>query len=56
MRIQQMKPLEVAKTKTLSTTDIFTSTCFKHPKNEKNASANGKNTSEVKEMKKQIRR
>ena len=34
----------LATTKTLSTTDNFTSTCFEHPKNEKNASANGKKT------------
>ena len=32
----------LANTKTLSTTDNFTSTCFEHPKNKKNASANGK--------------
>ena len=37
----------LANTKTLSTTDNFTNTCFEHTKNEKNASANGKNTSEV---------
>ena len=37
----------------MSTTDNFTSTCFKHAKNEKNASANGKNTSEANEKKKQ---
>ena len=32
----------LANTKTLSTTDNFTSTCFEHHKNEKNASVNGK--------------
>ena len=37
----------------MSTTDNFTSTCFEHTKNEKNASANGKNTSEANEKKKQ---
>ena len=29
-------------TKTLSKTDTFTSTCFEHPTNKKNASTNGK--------------
>ena len=37
----------LANTKTLSTTDNFTSTCFEHPINEKIASTNGKNTSEA---------
>ena len=32
----------LANTKTLSTTDNFTSTCFEHPKNIKNAGTNGK--------------
>ena len=32
----------LANTKTLSATDNFASTCFEHPKNEKNASANRK--------------
>ena len=41
------------KTKNLSTTANFSSTCFEHPKNEKNASANGKNASEASEKKKQ---
>ena len=43
----------LANTKTLSTTDNFTSTCFEHPKNEKNESPNGKNRSEPNEKKKQ---
>ena len=43
----------LSNTKTLSTTDIFTSTCFEHPINEKNASTNGKNTSETNEKKNQ---
>ena len=43
----------LANTKTLSTTDNFTKTCFEHPKNEKNASANRKNTSEANKKKKQ---
>ena len=43
----------LANTKTLSTTDNFTSTCFEHPKNEKYESQNGKNTSEANEKKKQ---
>ena len=43
----------LANTKTLSTTDNFTSTCFEHPKNEKEKSPNGKNTSEANEKKKQ---
>ena len=37
----------------MSTTDTFTSTCFEHPINEKNASRNGKNTSEANEKKNQ---
>ena len=37
----------------MSTTANFSSTCFEHPKNEKNASANGKNASEASEKKKQ---
>ena len=37
----------------MSTTDSLTSACFEHPKNEKNASANGKNKSEANEKKKQ---
>ena len=37
----------------MSTTDTFTSTCFEHPINEKNASTNGKNTSEANEKKNQ---
>ena len=37
----------------MSTTANFISTCFEHPKNEKNASANGKNASEASEKKKQ---
>ena len=37
----------------MSRADNFTSTCFEHPENEKNASANGKNTSEANEKKKQ---
>ena len=37
----------------MSTTDTFTSTCFEHPINEKNASINGKNTSEANERKNQ---
>ena len=32
----------LANMETLSTTDNFTSTCFEHPKNEKNESPNGK--------------
>ena len=43
----------LANTKTLSTTDNFTSTCLEHPKNEKYKSQNGKNTSEANEKKKQ---
>ena len=43
----------LSNTKTLSTTDTFTSTCFEHPINEKNASTNGKNTSEANEKKNQ---
>ena len=43
----------LADTNTLSATDNFTSTCFEHPKNKKNESPNGKNTSEAKEKKKQ---
>ena len=43
----------LANTKTLSTTDNFTSTYFEHPKNEKSESPNGKNTSEANEKKKQ---
>ena len=43
----------LSNTKTLSTTDTFTSTCFEHPINEKNASTNGKNTSEADEKKNQ---
>ena len=39
--------------KTLSTTDNFTSTSFENPKNEKNTSANGKNTSEANEKENQ---
>ena len=37
----------------MSTTDSLTSACFEHPKNEKNASANGKNKSEANDKKKQ---
>ena len=37
----------------MSTTDTFTATCFEHPINEKNASKNGKNTSEANEKKNQ---
>ena len=37
----------------MTTTDSFTSTCFEHPINEKNASTNGKNTSEANEKKNQ---
>ena len=37
----------------MSATDTFTSTCFEHPINEKNASTNGKNTSEANEKKNQ---
>ena len=37
----------------MSTTDNLTSTCFDHPKNEKNASANRKNMSEANEKKNQ---
>ena len=40
----------------LSTTDNFTSTCYEHPKNEKNASAKGKIISEANEKKKQKKR
>ena len=36
----------LANTKTFSTTDNFTGTYFEHTKQEKNASTNGKNTSE----------
>ena len=42
----------LADTNTLSATDNFTSTCFEHPKNKKNESPNGKNTSEANEKKK----
>ena len=42
----------LANTKTLSITDNFTSKCFEHTKNKKNASANGKNTSGTNEKKK----
>ena len=34
-------------------TDIFTSTCLEHPKNEKDGNPNGKSTSEAHEKKKQ---
>ena len=37
----------------MSTTDNLTSTCFDHPKNEKNASANQKNMSEANKKKNQ---
>ena len=37
----------------MSATDAFTSTCFEHPINEKNASTNGKNTSEANKKKNQ---
>ena len=37
----------------MSTTDTFTSTCLKHPINEKNVSTNGKNTPEANEKKNQ---
>ena len=37
----------------MSATDTFTSTCFEHPINEKNASTNGKNTSEANKKKNQ---
>ena len=37
----------LANTKTLSTTDNFTSTCFEHRKNEKYKNQNGKNTLEA---------
>ena len=37
----------------MSTTDNFTSTCFQQTKNEKNSSANAKNTSETNEKKRQ---
>ena len=37
----------------MSTTDTFTATCFEHPINEKNASKNGKITSEANEKKNQ---
>ena len=43
----------VSNTKTFSATDTFTSTCFEHPINEKNASTNGKNKSEANEKKNQ---
>ena len=43
----------LSNTKALSTTDTFTSTCFEHPINEKNASANRKNTSEANEKENQ---
>ena len=46
----------LADTKTLSTTDNFTSTCYEHPKNEKNASAKEKIISEANEKKKQKKR
>ena len=46
----------LADTKTLSTTDNFTSTCYEHPKNEKNARAKGKIISEANEKKKQKKR
>ena len=46
----------LADTKTLSTTDNFTSTCYEHPKNEKNASAKGKIISEANKKKKQKKR
>ena len=46
----------LANTKTLSTTDNFSSTCFEHPKNQKNANANGKDTSEANEKKKTEKR
>ena len=46
----------LADTKTLSTTDNFTSTCYEHPKNEKNESAKGKIMSEANEKKKQKKR
>ena len=36
-----------ADSKTLNTTDNFTSRCFEHPTNEKYKSQNGKNTSEA---------
>ena len=39
--------------KILNRTDNFNSKCFDHPKNEKKASASGKNTSEASEKKKQ---
>ena len=37
----------------MNRTDNFNSKCFDHPKNEKKASASGKNTSEANEKKKQ---
>ena len=43
----------LANTKTLSTTDHFTSMRFAYPKNEKNTSTNGKNNSGVNGKKKQ---
>ena len=43
----------LANTKTLSTNDNFTSMCFEHLKNEKNVSANRKNTPEANKKKKQ---
>ena len=39
--------------KNLSNTKTFTSTCFEHPINKKNASTNGKNTTEANEKKNQ---
>ena len=42
----------LANQRTLSTTNNFTSTCFEHLKNEKNASPNGKNTSQANKMEK----
>ena len=35
---------DLSNTETLSTTDNFASTCFEHPKNEKNENPNGKKT------------
>ena len=46
------KNKKLANTKTMSTTDNFTSKCFEHPKKEKEESPNGKNTSEANEKKK----
>ena len=43
----------LSNTKTLSTTDTFTSTCFEDHINKKNASTSGKNTSESHEKKNQ---